>query len=142
MTTRGGDRWPAGYEFLLCSILICTGCASVGFAASPEASAWATQTTAAYPKKRDDILFVDRQTGFYGTGKGELYRTDDGGRSWRLAWQHEGTFIRSLGFVDRTNGFLGNLGAGIGGVTDTAPLYRTTDGGTSWEPVHLEQPIA
>jgi photosystem II stability/assembly factor-like uncharacterized protein len=142
MTNQARGKSSGRRELLLVALLTCAGCASAGFAASPEVSAWTTQPTAAYPKKRDDIVFVDRHTAFYGTGKGDLYRTDDGGRSWRLAWHHEGTFIRSLGFVDRNNGFLGNLGAGIGGVTDTAPLYRTTDGGTTWEPVHLDQPIA
>jgi photosystem II stability/assembly factor-like uncharacterized protein len=126
----------------LALLLACLGWASVGSAASPDVSVWLTQPTAPYPKKRDDIVFVNSQTGFYGTGKGQLYRTDDGGHSWRLSWQHEGTFIRSLGFVDQANGFLGNLGMGLGGVTDAAPLYRTTDGGATWEPVHLAQPIA
>jgi photosystem II stability/assembly factor-like uncharacterized protein len=135
------DRGRTGGRDSLLAVLLGCACA-VTCATTPQPSAWTTQSTEPYPKKRDDIIFVDRQTGFYGTGKGQLYRTDDGGRSWRLAWQHEGTFIRSLGFVDRSNGFLGNLGAGLGGVTDTAPLYRTTDGGTTWEPVHLDQPIA
>lgn len=96
-----------------------------------------TLPTAPYPKKRDDIVFVDANVGFYGTGKGQLYRTDDGGATWHLAWQHDGTFIRSLGFVDPKNGFLGNLGIGLGGVTDATPLYRTTDGGETWEPLPL-----
>ena len=113
-------------------------------AASEAPSAWQTQTTEPYPKKRDDIVFVDSATGFYGTGKGKLYRSDDGGHSWRLAWEHEGTFIRSLGFIDRDHGFLGNLGAGLGvpGLTDTIPLYRTSDGGATWQPVPLEQTIS
>jgi photosystem II stability/assembly factor-like uncharacterized protein len=100
---------------------------------------WVTLPTEAYPKKRDDIIFVDHSTGFYGTGKGQLYRTDDGGQSWRLAWEHEGTFIRSLGFVDQKLGFLGNLGLGLGGVTDGHPLYRTRDGGVTWEAVTLPE---
>jgi photosystem II stability/assembly factor-like uncharacterized protein len=108
-----------------------------GTALAEAGSDWVTQPTEAYPKKRDDIVFVNRQTGFYGTGKGHLYRSDDGGRSWQPAWQHEGTFIRSLGFIDLQRGFLGNLGAGLGGVTDPNPLYRTTDGGRTWEPVPL-----
>jgi photosystem II stability/assembly factor-like uncharacterized protein len=116
-------------------LLLALACAQVALA---EGSAgWVTQPTEPYPKKRDDIIFVNRQTGFYGTGKGQLYRTDDGGRSWQPAWQHEGTFIRSLGFIDQQTGLLGNLGAGLGGVTDTNPLYRSTDGGRSWVPVPL-----
>jgi photosystem II stability/assembly factor-like uncharacterized protein len=118
-----------------------TATASLTAAAAqpPPTGAWLTLPTEAYPKKRDDIIFVDRNTGFYGTGKGQLYRSDDGGHSWRLAWQHEGTFIRSLGFVDQQLGFLGNLGVGLGGVTDSHPLYRTRDGGATWEAVALPE---
>jgi photosystem II stability/assembly factor-like uncharacterized protein len=94
---------------------------------------WHTLATEAYPKKRDDIVFVDAHTGFYGTGKGKLYRTQDGGQSWQLVWSKPGTFIRSLGFIDARHGFLGNLGAGLANATDTTPLYATKDGGVTWE---------
>jgi len=94
---------------------------------------WRTLATEAYPKKRDDIVFVDARTGFYGTGKGKLYRTQDGGQSWQLVWSNPGTFIRSLGFIDTRHGFLGNLGAGLANLTDATPLYETKDGGATWE---------
>jgi photosystem II stability/assembly factor-like uncharacterized protein len=98
---------------------------------------WSTLPTDNYPKKRDDIVFLNATTGFYGTGAGRLFRSQDGGRSWQLAWEHAGTFIRSLGFVDEKVGFLGNLGVGLGKVTDATPLYRSDDGGSSWQPVDL-----
>jgi photosystem II stability/assembly factor-like uncharacterized protein len=78
-------------------------------------------------------VFVDAHTGFYGTGKGKLYRTQDGGQSWHLVWSKPGAFIRALGFIDARHGFLGNLGAGLADVTDTTPLYDTKDGGVTWE---------
>jgi len=93
---------------------------------------WHTLTTEAYPKKRDDIVFTNCLTGFYGTGKGNLYRTQDGGQSWHLLWSKPGTFIRSLAFIDTKHGFLGNLGAGLADITDTTPLYETKDGGATW----------
>jgi len=98
---------------------------------------WHTLATEGYPKKRDDIVFVNPHTGFYGTGKGQLYRTQDGGQSWQLVWSKPGTFIRSLGFIDTSHGFLGNLGAGLAKITDTTPLYETKDGGATWEAVKL-----
>jgi photosystem II stability/assembly factor-like uncharacterized protein len=98
---------------------------------------WDTMPTEGYPKKRDDIIFVNAQSGFYGTGKGRLFHTDDGGQSWQLIWENPGTFIRSLGFIDDRNGFLGNLGVGVGNVSDPNPLYRTTDGGATWHAVDL-----
>lgn len=101
--------------------------------APAEAPSWRTLATEAYPKKRDDLVFVDSRTAFYGTGKGNLYRTDDGGANWRLVWSHPGTFIRSLAFLDAKHGFLGNLGVGLASVTDPVPLYETTDGGVTWQ---------
>jgi photosystem II stability/assembly factor-like uncharacterized protein len=98
---------------------------------------WRTLATDTYPKKRDDIVFVDARTGFYGTGKGNLYGTQDGGQSWQLVWSKPGTFIRSLGFIDTKHGFLGNLGAGIANITDATPLYETKDGGVTWEPAKI-----
>lgn len=99
------------------------------------APTWHTLVTEAYPKKRDDLVFVDARTAFYGTGKGNLYRTDDGGQSWHVVWSHPGTFIRSLAFLDAKHGFLGNLGVGLASVTDPVPLYETKDGGLSWHAV-------
>lgn len=111
----------------------------VGGAANqaPKDPQWHTLGTEAYPKKRDDIVFVDALTGFYGTGKGKLYRTQDGGEKWDLIWSKPGTFIRSLGFIDTKHGFLGNLGAGLAEVTDATPLYETKDGGVTWQPAGI-----
>ena len=98
---------------------------------------WRELASPPYPKKRDDIIFVDERTGFYGTGRGDLYRTDDGGKSWTLAWSSPGTFIRSVNFIDRDTGFIGNLGPGLAGTTDPNPLYRTLDGGRTWQAAGL-----
>jgi photosystem II stability/assembly factor-like uncharacterized protein len=106
--------------------------------ASSPAPQWHTLPTDAYPHKRDDIFFADAHTGFYGTGQGKLYRTQDGGQSWQLVWSKPGTFIRSLSFIDAKHGFLGNLGAGLAAtITDTNPLYETTDGGVTWNPAKI-----
>src|SRR5579863_3720011 len=94
---------------------------------------WRVLSTEAYPKKRDDLVFTDALTGFYGTGKGRLFRTQDGGRSWQLIWSRSGTFIRALGFTNARHGFLGNLGTGLANITDPTPLYETKDGGVTWE---------
>ena len=109
-------------------------------AAQASASAdggWTVLRTEPYRGKRDDIVFADARTGFYGTGAGDLFRTDDGGATWTRVWHQPGTFIRALGFVDAKRGFLGNVGNAYPGVTDTTPLYRTVDGGVTWTPVDL-----
>ena len=106
-----------------------------------KAPQWHTLKTEAYPKKRDDIVFADPLTGFYGTGKGNLYRTQDGGETWDLIWSKPGTFIRSLGFIGKRHGFLGNLGAGRADITDTIPLYETKDGGVTWEAAKITSSV-
>ena len=107
-------------------------------AATTPMAAWQTLPTDAYPGKRDDIAFADAQHGWYGTGKGDLYATQDAGAHWHKVASRPGTFIRALGFVDDKVGYIGNIGTGYyPGVTDTVPLYRTDDGGASWTAVDL-----
>ena len=108
-------------------------------ASPPHAVAgWTTLATDPYPGKRDDIAFADARHGWYGTGKGDLYASDDGGKQWRKVASKPGTFIRALGFVDAKTGYIGNVGTGYyPGVSDTVPLYRTDDGGVTWSPVDL-----
>jgi photosystem II stability/assembly factor-like uncharacterized protein len=100
--------------------------------------AWQKLATEPFKGKQDDIYFVDDKVGFYGNGSGKLFRTEDGGDSWKLVWEKPGTFIRALGFLDAKRGFIGNIGVDyFPGVTDTQMLYRTDDGGTTWTPVAL-----
>lgn len=98
---------------------------------------WVEITTEPYKGKRDDIQFVNARTGFYGTGAGDFFRTDDGGATWTKLWSRKGTFIRAVGFIDPLNGFIGNVGDYYPGVTDNTPLYRTQDGGRTWTPVNI-----
>lgn len=106
--------------------------------AGPAEASWETLTTEPFPGKRDDISFADAANGWYGTGKGDLFRTTDGGASWAKVASKPGTFIRALGFVDAKTGFIGNIGTDYyPGVTDTTPLYRTDDGGVTWTPAEL-----
>ena len=99
---------------------------------------WHSVKTDPYPGKRDDIVFATAKIGFYSTGKGDFYRTEDGGATWTKRSSKPGTFIRAVGFVDDAHGFIGNVGVGVyPGGTDTTPLYETRDGGTSWTPVDL-----
>jgi len=118
-----------------------SGCAVTGASAPSNllvTNDWDTLATDPYKGKRDDISFIDQTTGWYGTGKGDLYRTMDGGETWQKVASRPGTFIRALGFVDETTGYIGNVGTDYyPGVTDTTPLYKTSDAGRTWQAVDL-----
>jgi photosystem II stability/assembly factor-like uncharacterized protein len=105
---------------------------SAGAAPGDATVHWRTLATEAYPKKRDDIIFLDKAHGFYGTGRGDLFETKDGGQTWLRAWHVDGLFIRSINFVDDRVGFIGNLGAGLASTTERTPLFKTEDGGRTW----------
>ena len=124
--------------------LVLTGCgprdSSNGITPAPLAFSndWQTLDTVPYKGKRDYISFSSPSHGWYGTGKGDLYATENGGDTWELVSSRPGTFIRALGFVDESTGFIGNVGTDYyPGVTDETPLYRTDDGGKTWLAVEL-----
>ena len=86
--------------------------------------------------KQDALAFPSARVGYYGNGTGRVYRSDDGGRHWRVVWHHPGTYVRALDFADEKTGWLGNVGPGyFSDVRDTQPLYVTHDSGLSWTPV-------
>lgn len=140
-------KMTSGINRLLLSsamIVLLASCASGAMQPEPVTAQaeisndWQTLDTFAYKGKRDDISFSTPSNGWYGTGKGDLYATTDGGESWKLIASKPGTFIRALGFIDENTGFIGNVGTDYyPGVTDETPLYRTDDGGVTWTPVDL-----
>jgi photosystem II stability/assembly factor-like uncharacterized protein len=75
------------------------------------------------------VDFVDGATGFYfqlGATGSDLYRTDDGGRSWTVVTKglFPGDTIDSYQFIGATTGFAN---------TSKSPAtWKTTDGGKTW----------
>ena len=97
---------------------------------------WRQLTTEAYRGKQDDIHFIDAKTGWYVNGAGRIYKTSDGGETWKLQLNKPGTYFRCIGFIDEQRGFAGNIGTDyFPNVTDTTPLYETRDGGDTWSAV-------
>jgi len=98
-----------------------------------------------YPIKRgrtDDLYFFDPQTGFVINSQGYLSYTEDGGETWEVKHENEGTFFRCLTFKDRKEGWLGTIGTDDAYLNskDTIALYETKDGGDTWTPVEFIGP--
>ena len=79
------------------------------------------------------LALTSSTTGVMANDRGDVYRSTDGGRSWKasgLAYASEGYFS-SLEFVDATNGWFSGI---IEGRTPdgSVGVYRTRDGGATW----------
>ena len=87
--------------------------------------------------KQDDVFFSSASIGYAVSGPAStIYKTTDGGATWKSVFTHTGTYFRSLLFVDDDHGFASNLGPiAQSTVTDTNVLYQTANGGTTWYPV-------
>ncbi len=70
--------------------------------------------------------FDDRRA-VIGSNDGRIFRTTDGGDSWRTSKSHINARFMNFWFWDETNGMVLSYG-----VTDTAEVYKTFDGGDSW----------
>lgn len=99
-------------------------------------SHWQKLSAEPYKGKQDDIYFVNENLGFYVNGKGNIFRSTDGGKTWQNVLKQPGTYFRAIGMVDSQNGIAGNIGTDyFPGVTDATPLYETHDGGDHWKAV-------
>ncbi len=84
----------------------------------------------------DDIFFINDSTGWVCGGygfpdKGRIFRTDDGGNTWRQQFG-AGKYLRSIKFATDKIGFCGSL---------DSTLYKTTDGGQTWVDITASLPI-
>ena len=86
----------------------------------------------------DSIFFLDRRHGWFttfwsGGGRETLYRTADGGRTWKTtsvaSHSMAGGSTDTLYFTDAQHGWLTNLNP----TGPNATLYRTSDAGRTWQ---------
>lgn len=95
-----------------------------------------------YPERTgrsDDICFLTPDLGWAINNKGTLYKTEDGGDSWKLQFQKDSSFFRCVVFSDSLNGWLGTIGLKEKDLfsNDSTVLYETRDGGQNWRPAKI-----
>jgi photosystem II stability/assembly factor-like uncharacterized protein len=91
------------------------------------------------PTKRTHVRavsFVARSSGFLLDTAGRVWRTVNGGRSWKQSLSTGTSSVSGISFGSATSGYL-SVG-GFGGDAGTAYVLHTSDAGRSWRP----QPIS
>lgn len=82
----------------------------------------------------DDVFFINPREGWIIQGRGEIFRTADGGATWQLQGNLTIGGLRSIGFATAARGWIGTLRTGD-------VLFMTTDSGKTWEAVNnIPQP--
>jgi len=78
------------------------------------------------------VSFTSPSAGFLLDNVGRVWRTSNGGRTWKQSLSAGTGDISSISFGSTTNGFL-SVGS-FGNDSANAYVLRTSDGGTSWRP--------
>jgi hypothetical protein len=137
---------------LLAFVLLASACA--GSADGDLPPAWERLATEPANDRQDDVCFIDADNGWYVNSLGKIFKTVDGGSTWKEQVHLPGTYWRAVTFIDKWRGFAGNLGPGaIEGfrtvmapedfknlnakvkITDPNLIYETTNGGWTWTPL-------
>ncbi len=88
------------------------------------------------------IYFVDSMTGWAAGDAGALYRTNDGGKTWKPLLSGAVANINQIQFVDWNNGWmLGEMARKDDGEPETVVL-GTNNGGRSWKKQSLPQVLS
>ena len=95
---------------------------------------WVELPNAPVVTRFNDIQFLNENKGWAVNGWGQIYHSPDGGETWEMQFEQTNSHFRSVGFFDELNGWVGNVGEGEFGATDSTNLYYTEDGGMSWSP--------
>lgn len=72
----------------------------------------------------EDVWFIDRDTGWMVGVRGQIFRSDDGGRTWARQESGVGAKLTTVQFADASTGWAAEAA--------TPALLKTTDGGASW----------
>ncbi|HEX8179928.1 MAG TPA: YCF48-related protein [Pyrinomonadaceae bacterium] len=117
---------PRGMALLLL-LLLCAGALVVGVRAQ---QGWVKTQLGAAGQDLNAVFFFDNKRGWAAGDGGQVWRTEDNGRSWTRQQIGLTDSISDLYFRDKDNGYLlsGNR------------ILNTSDGGVSWREVRRFQP--
>lgn len=93
---------------------------------------WETLPNAPVVQRFNDVHIINPNSVWAVNGDGEGYHSTNGGNIWIKKIDKASAHFRSVGFVNSETGFIGNVGPGEFGATDTIILYKTTNGGATW----------
>ena len=85
-------------------------------------------TEAPLAGRYDDCFFVSETLGWAINGSGNVYRTDDGAKTWQQQQHFKNSYLRCMGMANENIGW-------IGCTTKKTPMYFTRNGGAKWLPV-------
>lgn len=123
-------------KFYVSAGLIVSAIAVLLAAAPVHAQPW--EATSIPPTSRfNDVYFTTPDSGWAVSGTAQIYRTTNGGETWSLQFSQPESHLRSVGFLNGSRGFAGNVGEGEFGTTDRVALYETSDGGVNWSPMDI-----
>jgi len=90
---------------------------------------WRTLPNAPRTASRfDDVFFINPQVGWVIGSRGEIFKTNDGGVSWKQPSTITSSGLRCVGFANAAKGWVGTLRA-------ANFLFMTTDSGKTWNRV-------
>jgi photosystem II stability/assembly factor-like uncharacterized protein len=97
---------------------------------------WKTLTVEARPMDLRDAFFIDTQKGWVvAKTNGGIYMTTDGGKQWEIRSNEDGRYLKSIQFVNESEGWAAGLRAVDNSGGKNAVLLHTTDGGRYWSEV-------
>ena len=82
-----------------------------------------------------DVCFVDRLHGWAVGDRGVIWKTLDGGASWRLSDSPVTCQLNSVHFVNRTTGWIAGGWYHAGSTFTSGVVLKTTNGGITWSRV-------
>ena len=131
---QGCDGWVSGRGIRFAGVFLAACvCSAIPLRGADAPASWLDDAAL------HDVQFVGAKTGFAVGGHGAIWKTDDGGRAWKL--QSSGTTgsLQSACFLTDQIGWVAGREAVPFAGLDAGVLLFTDNGGQSWRPLGPQQ---